>query len=125
MAPPMQPAKSYIIAPGSGFSYRRGNSIDLGDVFENALKLDESLIPYIIQRCQGTTAKSAPPAMEGPRKIIEDQGTKGSIEAWAEYLSTFGARLGAGQAKNAHMVYNINKTLETDSFTGQGLLDYF
>jgi len=119
----MPPAKSYVIAPGSGFSYRRGNSIALGNVFENALKLEK--IPISFRDTKTLPPKVHPPAMEGPRKIIKDQGTKGSIEAWAEYLSTFGARLGAEQAKNAHVVYNINETLETDSFTEQGLLDYF
>jgi hypothetical protein len=123
MAPPMQPANSYVIAPGTGFSYPRGNPIALGNVFENALKLDE--IPISFRDTKTLPPKVHPPDMEGPGKITGDQGTKGSIEAWAEYFSTFGARLGAEQAKNTHVVYNINKTLKTDSFTGQGLLDYF
>ena len=39
-------------------------------------------------------------------------------------MSTFGARLGVEQAKNAQVVYNVEK-LETDTFTGNGLYEYF
>ncbi|RYO82754.1 hypothetical protein DL766_009057 [Monosporascus sp. MC13-8B] len=117
-----QALKSYIIAPGSGFSFRRGNSIALGNIFENALEVDE--IPISFRDPKTLPPKVHPPAMESNREIIEDQGTKKGIEAWAEYLRTFGGNIGVEQAKSAHVVYNI-KNLETDTFTGKGLHEYF
>ena len=122
MATNFQPLKSYVIAPGSGFSFRRGNSIALGNVFEKAFRLDE--IPVSFRDAKTLPPKVHPPALEVNREITEDQRSKAGINAWVEYLNTFGATLSKEQAKNAHIFYNI-PNLETDTFTGKDLHQYF
>ncbi|KAI0096443.1 hypothetical protein GGR51DRAFT_543267 [Nemania sp. FL0031] len=122
MAPPIQPLKSYLIAPGVGFPYRRGSSIALGNIFENALEVDE--IPISFGDAENLPPKVDPAATENNREIIEDRGSKGGVEAWVEYMRTFRGGISVEQAKNAHVVYQI-KDLETDTFTGANLREYF
>ncbi|KAF3769383.1 hypothetical protein M406DRAFT_75862 [Cryphonectria parasitica EP155] len=114
--------KSYVISPGMGFSFRRGPPIALGNVFEDPLKLDE--IPISFRDAKTLPPKVDPPATEGRRVIIKDYSSHSGLQAWVEYLSTFGARLGAEQAKNTLVSYVV-ESLETDAFTGEGLRAYF
>ncbi|KAH6890695.1 hypothetical protein B0T10DRAFT_486463 [Thelonectria olida] len=116
------PLKSYIIAPGSGFSFRRGGQIALGNIFKNALEVDD--VPISFRDPKLLPPKVKPSAMEVDREITEDRGSKMGAEAWLEYLRTFGGNIGVEASKDSHVVYKI-ENLETDTFTGKDLHEYF
>ncbi|KAH7311516.1 hypothetical protein B0I35DRAFT_411703 [Stachybotrys elegans] len=114
--------KSYIVTPGSGFSFRRGGPIALGKIFNSALEVDDTPISFRDPKL--LPPKYHPPSIEVNREITEDRGSKTGADVWLEYLRTFGSDIGLEASKNAHVIYKVEK-LETDMFTGQGLHDYF